>query len=92
MSKHGGSQSSGLVLPAGFGNETLAPQSSVILEPEVAKQVREREERKRQFERRRIALELLRGMVTGRGTFTEDLVPDALGLADQLIAHTGGEI
>lgn len=92
MSKHGGSSSSGLVLPAGFGNETLAPQSTVILEPEVAKQVREREERKRQFERRRIALELLRGMVTGRGVFTEGLVPDALGLADQLIAQTGGEI
>ena len=64
MSKHGGSPESGLVVPAGIEQHTLAP-GSFLVEPEVAKRAREARERALQFERRRIAVELVNGILVG---------------------------
>ena len=58
MSKHGGSESLGLE-PAGLQSAPLAPGSSVILEAPVSQEIRERQARKLNFERPRVALEVI---------------------------------
>lgn len=97
VSKHGGSPSLGTALSAPVGDVKLAPGSSVILEPEVSEELRQRAARKMQFERRRVALELLPSMLatvdreaTEAGNF-QPVVAMALACASELIAQTGGE-
>lgn len=85
-SKHGGSEESGLVLPAGMGELVQLDGSQMFEPPEVTamkKQAAERQERALQLERRRIALEFGKTVLG---------VDTALALADELIAKTGGGI
>jgi hypothetical protein len=89
MSKHGGSPPSGLVTPIGTETAKLAPGAQFVLEPAVAEEIRQREARKRNFERRRIALELLAHQPISGAT---EAVSKALVLADLLIEQTGGEL
>lgn len=95
-SKHGGSPSSGLVLPIGLDAlKPAAPDGMVLVPQEVVdarKQADERKERALQLERRRIALELIPSQqpyATGPTTTRVDL---ALQAADELISKTGGGI
>jgi hypothetical protein len=95
-SKHGGSPVSGLVAPAGLGTERLAPGALHVLEPAISEELRKREERKRQFERRRLGLELLSEQVAWQGVPDDGAIAEqvhvALKLADELIKQTGGEV
>lgn len=96
MSKHGGSESLGLE-PAGLQSAPLAPGSNVILEAPVSQEIRERQSRKLNFERRRVAIELLKGAklltLEDYATIRETGKMDAvLGAADVLIEKTGGEL
>lgn len=97
MSKHGGSPASGLILPIGL--EALRPESDgmVLVPQEVVdarKQAAERAERALNLERRRMALELLKGATYGtpNGDAIESDVSGALKYADELIKQTGGGI
>jgi len=102
MSKHGGSPPSGLVPPIGADTAKLAPGAQFVLEPAVAEEIRQREARKRNFERRRVALEVLPSLIVQlqhQGTTPEvlDVMADgcvraALTYADFLIEETGGEL
>lgn len=98
MSKHGGSPSSGLVLPAGLEQlKPEVPDGMVLVPQEVIdsrKQAAERQERALQLERRRIGLEVLKQMASF-GSKEETVVEDttlALRYADELIKQTGGGI
>jgi hypothetical protein len=101
MSKHGGSPESGLVLPIGTDTAKLAPGAQFVLEPAVAEEIRQRAARKMNFERRRIALELLPTVIpmveqgtalASDGALAYLRVEAALSLADALIEQTGGEL
>jgi hypothetical protein len=89
MSKHGGSESSGLVQPIGLAALRPVNDGGVIIEPPEAVQARkdagERRERALHFERRRLALGILSGA-------QEATVDSALSVADELIAKTGGVV
>lgn len=91
MSKHGGSPASGLVQPAGIDAAEVVPGSEAgLLIPELVKRNAEAKERARQFERRRIALEML---ARGGGHHGGDVDLDvqwALKYADELMRQTGG--
>lgn len=99
-SKHGGSPQSGLVPPAGIEQHTEVSSGGIIV-PEIHREAKKRQERARQLERRRIALEVLPAMCgelaaisTKGGTLTWESpgsVDIALALADELMAKTGGE-
>jgi hypothetical protein len=91
MSKHGGSESLGLE-PAGLQSAPLAPGSSVILEAPVSQEIRERQVRKLNFERRRVALEVLPTLLGVESNDAAGHVERALEVADLLIAKTGGEL
>lgn len=68
MSKHGGSPTSGLVSIVGADTAEVIPGSAAgLLQPEIAKRNAEAKERARQFERRRIALELAWGRRSTEG-------------------------
>lgn len=108
MSKHGGSESSGLVQPIGLAALRPVNDGGVIIEPPEAVQARkdagERRERAMHFERRRLALEVLPWMCRDGvyatddkkdATFTQEVGPivkRALDFADELIAKTGGVV
>ena len=89
MSSHGGSPGSGLVLPVGLERlKPDVPEGMVLVPQEVIdarKQAAERRARALQMARRSIAVDLMSG-----GAILD--VTEALGLADQLIQQTGGEI
>lgn len=89
MSKHGGSPFSGLAGVPGVESLQPAQPGGLVVAPEMTKRRLAALERERQFERRRVALEVLPSVIerfTGGGTGTE--VDVALGLADELIAKT----
>lgn len=92
-SKHGGSPLSGVAEPAGL-DSLRQIDGSKFYEPEIVKQNRDAKERARQFERRRIALEILPSIyasvpLPNDGTTEVDL---ALRHADELMEKTGGFI
>ena len=98
MSKHGGSEASGLVVPIGL--EALKPETpagKVLVPQEVVdarKQAAERTARAIQLARRSMALELLKGSTYGvpnPEAITND-VANALKYADALMDATGGGI
>lgn len=95
-SKHGGSEESGLVLPAGMGELVQLDGSQMFEPPEVTaakKMAAERQERALQLERRRLALELLGGgQFAAYPLLAHRNVEMALGVADELIKQTGGGI
>jgi hypothetical protein len=84
MSKHGGSPPSGLIVPAGLEHLQPVAPGSALVEPEIVARRRVNLERERQFERRRVALELLPTLAG----ITEHAVDDALALADELMLKT----
>lgn len=98
MSKHGGSEASGLVMPAGIEQHQVMPSGIVI--PEIARKAAEAKDRALQFERRRLALAVLPEMAKGVenmpmsrfDTDPVDIVARALALADELMAKTGGVV
>lgn len=108
MSKHGGSESSGLVAPVGMGELVKLDGSTMFEPPEVTearRQAAKRQERARQFERRRLALAVLpelTNFTTQMGKSDADLaeanvwaknaVTLALTYADELMAQTGNEV
>lgn len=89
MSKHGGSEASGLVLPAGIEQHQVMPSGIVI--PEIARKAAEAKDRALQFERRRLALAIVPEL-SGRVASPVDVVTDALILADELMKQTGGVV
>ena len=96
-SKHGGSPSSGIVLPIGLDAlKPAAPDGMVLVPQEVVdarKQAEERKERALQLERRRVALEVVPAIIGRYATDSlEFAATSALFVADQLIAQTGGGI
>lgn len=94
---HGGSPS--IITPAGIEQHRADVGSSIII-PEVARKNEEAQTRKKEFERRRIALEVLPIAISKRvmavaspndfDSLTETSVDLALEIADLLIAKTGG--
>lgn len=95
MSKHGGSESSGLVQPIGLAALRPVNDGGVIIEPPEAVQARKDAEDRRgramHFERRRLALAVL----TGQFVALDDVAAEtskALAIADELIAKTGGVV
>lgn len=89
---HGGDAPGATFPPEPAGLELLQPvrDGSPILKPEMMRKSEEANERKLQFERRRLALEMLS---SGGGSFGGDREIDvkwALGYADELIKQTGG--
>lgn len=97
MSKHGGSESSGLVQPIGLAGLRPVNDGGVIIEPPEAAQARkdadERRGRAMHFERRRLALEVLPAIAAARGRLGAEADVDvALSYADTLIAKTGGVV
>lgn len=88
MSKHGGSPESGLVPPAGIDSAEVVPGSAAgLLIPDLVRRNAEAKERARQFERRRIALELMTSLINFDG---DNAVDKALSFADELLVKTGG--
>ena len=84
QSKHGGSPESGIASPAGIdGLQPIAPGSALFESPLAARR-KQMAERERQFERRRIAIEVLPTLAG----VTEHAVDDALAMADELMAKT----
>lgn len=97
MSLHGGSPPSGLVAPAGL--DSLKPaEGSLLVAPDIVRRKEEAKARARQFERRRIALELLSGLMASgfNSSPTEaDAIVDvksALLFADELLRQTGDHV
>lgn len=85
-SKHGGSPASGLAVPAGLDNlQPIAPGSKLVESP-LAERRRANLERERQFERRRIAIEVMPAVVHQNAT--RHVVDTALALADELMLKT----
>ena len=104
-SVHGGSPGSGLVLPAGLERlQPSVPEGMVLVPQEVVdarEQAKKREARALQLERRRIAVEVLPGLIAGQAAqanltawavSAESLATNALNIADELIKQTGGGI
>lgn len=98
-SKHGGSESSGLVHPVGL--ELLrphVPDGMVLVPQEVVdarEQAKKREERALQLERRRLGEGLVKSLAGSGGASLETIKSDvelSLKYADELIAQTGGGI
>lgn len=104
--KHGGSEPSGLVVPAGL--EHLKPEvpNGMVLVPQEVVDAREeakkRTERALQLERRRIALEIVPTLLPFKGCkpglpmtdaeANSALVAEALEITDELMKQTGGGI
>lgn len=94
-SKHGGSPQSGIVPPAGIEQHTEVSSGGIIV-PEIHREAKKRQERARQLERRRIALEVLPALARGMPAVLDPVdsrlvVKNALTLADELMAKTGEE-
>lgn len=89
MSKHGGSEASGLVMPAGIEQHQVLASGIVV--PEIARKAAEAKDRALQFERRRLALAVLPEMAS-EGETEADTILNALALADELIKQTGGVV
>lgn len=105
MSKHGGSPESGLAQPAGM--DALVPireGSTILAAPQVLENVAAKE-RARQFERRRLALEVLREVIERRDLVDASRADEVAGslaavvsadvevsllYADELMKQTGG--
>lgn len=89
-SKHGGSPASGLAVPASLDNlQPIAPGSKLVESP-LAERRRANLERERQFERRRIAIEVMPALIAAGGYDDCDMavVDNALALADGLMLKT----
>lgn len=102
MSKHGGSPVSGLIEPVGVDRAAPDDGGVVLVPPQVLEARREASERQGralQFERRRLALEVLPRLaqdgVENATSITrnpEEVVANALAFADALIKQTGGVV
>lgn len=95
--KHGGSEASGLVQPAGLESATPATPGGVILEPEIAKDNRNAKDRALQFERRRLAMGKIEhmGLCVEMESLDTQVAKDvsiALRYADELLKQTGGHV
>lgn len=97
--KHGGSPESGLVAPGGLEDLKTATPDGMVLVPRVVvdaeKQAAERKERALQLERRRISLEIVKGLAGSGGASPETIKADvelSLKYANELIDQTGGGI
>jgi hypothetical protein len=93
-SKHGGSDASGLVPPVGIdGLEKVSPDSP-LFKPAGARTREQAQQRARDFERRRIALELMAACLLSVSPEVDPAktVGDFLVFADELIRQTGGHV
>lgn len=92
VTKHGGDQPGATLPPEPAGLTDLQPAvpGGVVLAPEQTKRINEARRRAEHSERRRVALELLTGIAAGG--FGDGDVDEALRVADELIAKTGGHL